>query len=250
MMNIGIIGIGQIGGTIAQKLAQVGHTVKVANSKGIDSIADFAEKIGAIPADLHSVGVNIDVLILSIPTPAIANLPPSLWANLSPDTVIVDTGNYYPEFRDKPIREIDNGQPESLWVSDVVGRGVVKAFNMLLAHSLTHLGKTKGDPNRLAMWVAGDDESQKQLVMSLVDECGFEPLDAGDLANSWQQQPNSAGYCCDYTADELRQSRANSAQTPNGVHQNRAYAVGELPKLTGGDFSHNKVIKANRILNT
>ena len=97
--------------------------------------------------------------------------------------------------------------------------------------------------------MAGDDENQKQLVMSLVDECGFDALDAGDLANSWKQQPNSAGYCCDYTADELRQRRENSAQTPDSVRQNRAYAVGELPKLTGGDFSHENVIKANRMLN-
>lgn len=248
-MNISIIGIGQIGGTIAQKLAKTGHTVKIANSKGIDSVADFAKSIGAIPADLASVGQQTQVLILAIPTPAIADLPPSLWASLSPDCVVVDTANYYPEFRDNAISELDNGMVESLWVSRVVGRGVVKAFNMLLAHSLANLGKNKGEPNRLAMWVAGDDESQKQLVMSLVDECGFDALDGGDLANSWRQQPNSAGYCCDFTADELRQSRANSAQTPNSFRQNRAYAVGELPKLTGGDFSHDKVIGANRILN-
>lgn len=248
-MKIGVIGIGQIGGTIAKKLAKTGHMVKVANSKGIDSVADFAKEIGAIPADLQTVGVDIDVLILSVPTPSIADLPKSLWSNLSPDTVIVDTGNYYPEFRDARIDAIDKGQPESLWVSDMVGREVIKAFNMLLAHSLAHLGKNKGEQGRLAMWVAGNDESQKRLVMSLVDAYGFDALDGGDLANSWQQQPNSAGYCCDYTADELRQIRKNSAQTADSVRQNRTYAAAELPKLTGGDFSHENVIKANRILN-
>ncbi|MDG2951231.1 hypothetical protein [Exercitatus varius] len=51
------------------------------------------------------------------------------------------------------------------------------------------------------------------------------------------------------TADELRQSRKNSAQNADSVRQNRAYAVGELPKLTGGNFSHENVIKANRMLN-
>ncbi len=248
-MKIGVIGIGQIGGTIAKKLAKTGHMVKVANSKGIDSVADFAKEIGAIAADLQTVGVDIDVLILSVPTPSIADLPKSLWANLSPDTVIVDTGNYYPEFRDARIDEIDKGQPESLWVSEVAGRKVVKAFNMLLAHSLANLGKNPKQSNRLAMWVAGDDDHQKHLIMGLVDECGFDTLDGGDLANSWKQQPNSAGYCCDYTADELRQSRKNSAQTADSVRQNRAYALGELPKLTGGDFSHENVIKANRMLN-
>lgn len=248
-MNIGIIGIGQIGGTIAQKLAKKGYIVKIANSKGIDNVADFAKAIGAIPADLQTVGVDIDVLILSVPTPSIRQLPKSLWANLSPDTVIVDTANYYPEFRDARIDEIDKGQPESLWVSDVTGRSVIKAFNMLLAHSLAHLGKNIGEQDRLAMWISGDDDRQKHLIMGLVDECGFDALDGGDLANSWRQQPNSAGYCCDYNADELRQSRKNSTQTADSVRQNRAYAAGELPKLTGGDFSHENVIKANRILN-
>ncbi|OPH34899.1 3-hydroxyisobutyrate dehydrogenase [Moraxella lacunata] len=249
MMNIAVIGIGQIGGTIAQKLAQAGYNVSVANSKGVDGVRDFADKIGAKACDLDTVGVGTDVLILSLPTPAIADLPKSLWQGLSPDCVVVDTANYYPEFRDKPIDEIDNGMAESVWVSSVVGRDVVKAFNMLLAHSLANLGKNPDRKDRLAMWVAGNDEPAKGRVMTLVEQCGFAPLDGGDLAGSWRQQPNSAGYCCDYTAHELRQSRANSTQTPTSVRQNRAYAIAELPNMTEGDFSHENVIRANRILN-
>lgn len=149
--------------------------------------------------------------------------------------MVVDTANYYPEFRDKPIDEIDNGMAESVWVSSVVGRDVVKAFNMLLAHSLANLGKNPDKTDRLAMWVEGNYERAKGQVMMLVEQCGFEPLDGGDLAGSWRQQPNSAGYCCDYTTHELR--------------QNRAYAIAELPNMTGGDFSHENVIRANRILN-
>ncbi|STY98680.1 prephenate dehydrogenase [Moraxella lacunata] len=248
-MNIAVIGIGQIGGTIAQKLAQAGYNVSVANSKGVDGVRDFADKIGAKACDLDTVGVGADVLILSLPTPAIADLPKSLWQGLSPDCVVVDTANYYPEFRDKPIDEIDNGMAESVWVSSVVGRDVVKAFNMLLAHSLANLGKNPDRKDRLAMWVAGNDEPAKGRVMTLVEQCGFAPLDGGDLAGSWRQQPNSAGYCCDYTAHELRQSRANSTQTPTSVRQNRAYAIAELPNMTEGDFSHENVIRANRILN-
>lgn len=247
-MNIAVIGIGQIGATIAQKLAQAGHNVSVANSKGVDGVRDFANKIGANACDLDTVGVGADVLILSVPMPAVADLPKSLWQGLSPDCVVVDTTNYYPEFRDRPINEIDNGMAESVWVSSVVGRDVVKAFNMLLAHSLANLGSAD-KTDRPAMWVAGNDECAKGQVMTLVEQCGFEPLDGGDLTGSWRQQPNSAGYCCDYTAHELRQSRAKSAQTPTSVRQNRAYAIAELPNMTGGDFSHEDVIRANRILN-
>lgn len=247
-MNIAVIGIGQIGGTIAQKLAWAGYNVSVANSKGVDGIRDFADKIGAKACDLDTVGAGADVLILSVPMPAVADLPKSLWQGLSPDCVVVDTANYYPEFRDRPIDEIDNGMAESVWVSSVVGRDVVKAFNMLLAHSLANLGSAD-KTDRLAMWVAGNDERAKGQVMTLVEQCGFEPLDGGDLVGSWRQHPNSAGYCCDYTTHELRQSRAKSAQTPTSVRQNCAYAIADLPKMTGGDFSHENVIWANRILN-
>lgn len=249
-MNISIIGTGNIGGTIAQKLAQAGHRIEVANSKGIDGVRDFASQIGAVASDIDTIGKTADVLILSIPTLAVTQLPKALWERLPAHTVIVDTGNYYPEFRDTPIGEIDNGKVESVWLAEQIGRPVVKAFNMVLAYSLINLGKPKGEPNRLAMWVAGDNLEQKRTVMALVEACGFDALDAGDLANSWQQQPNSAGYCCDYTADELQKVRQNSAQTPQSVAQNRKdYFVKNASLFADPNTTHEHIITASRAMN-
>ncbi|WP_274584957.1 hypothetical protein V6667_05995 [Neisseria leonii] len=123
---------------------------------------------------------------------------------LHEQAIVVDTSNYYPGIMNEPIADIDQGKPESVWLAEQIGRPVIKAFNMLLAHSLIHLGKAKGEADRIAMFVAGDNLEDKQKVMTLVEDCGFEALDNGNLAHSWTQQPNSAGYCCDYTADELR----------------------------------------------
>lgn len=248
-MKIGIIGVGAIGGTIARKLANTGHDIKVANSRGKESVKDFAEEIGAIHSDLSEISQDIEILIISIPFDAFNTLPEGLFENLSEDTVIVDTGNYYPEIRDSKIEGLGNGETESIWVSKKIKRPVIKAFNTLLAYSLSELGCEKGIAGRLAMQVAGDDVSHKKIVMDLIDQCGFDAYDVGGLEESWQMQPCSAGYCCDYTSEELKYIKEKSKQTPESVAKNRANVMANFAELTGGDFSHENVIRVNRKYN-
>lgn len=107
-MNISIIGTGAIGGTIAQKLAQAGHRVKVANSKGKESLKEFAQNIGAEASDLGNIAKNAVILILSVPFSAVKSLPKTIFETLPTSEIVVDTGNYYPEFRDENIAEIDS----------------------------------------------------------------------------------------------------------------------------------------------
>lgn len=248
-MKIGVIGVGAIGGTIAKKLANAGHDLKVANSRGKDAVKEFADEIGAQSSDMDEISQDVDVLIISIPYGAISSLPESLFEKLPECAVIIDTGNYYPEMRDAPIEGLGNGEAESLWVSNLIKKPVVKAFNTLLAHSLAELGCDKGQEGRLAMQVAGDDEAQKKIAIELIDQCGFDSYDAGTLEESWKMQPGSAGYCCDYTLDELRQIKEKSTQTPESVAQNRAKVMGNFAELTNGDFSHENVISVNRKYN-
>lgn len=248
-MNIGIIGIGAIGGTIAKKLVKAGHTVKVANSRGKDAAKDFAAEIGAVPSDLAEIGEGVDVLIISVPYGAIPALPGSVFDRLSENAIIVDTGNFYPEVRNEKIAGLGEGQTESLWLSRRIGRPVVKTFNNLVAYSLAELGKEKGAEGRLAMQVAGDDAEQKKVVMELVDACGFDPFDAGTLEDSWMMQPTAAGYCCDYTLEELKAVKEKSDQTPEAVAKRRTYVMTHFNELTGGDFSHENVIRMNRKIN-
>lgn len=248
-MKIGIIGIGAIGGTIARKLANAGHDVKVANSRGKDAVKEFADEIGGQPSDLNEISEDIDVLVLSVPYGAIDSIPKTVFSNLSSDTIVVDTGNYYPEMRDNAIEGLGNGEVESLWLSEYIGRPVIKAFNTLLAYSLAELGMEKGEDGRLAMQVAGDDMQEKKIVMDLVDQCGFDPYDAGTLAESWKMQPTAAGYCCDYTVDELKSIKEQSTQTPESVAKNRKNVMGNFAEFAGGDFSHENVISMNRKYN-
>ena len=204
-MQIGVIGIGQIGGTLALRWSQLGHRVRVANSRGAAAVQAFAAEIGAQAADIYEAVDGAEVVLLSMPFPAVAKLPKDLFDKSANGVVIVDTANYFPDVRDPRIAEIDAGLPESVWVAQQLGRPIFKAFNSLMFHTLSELGTPEGSPGRLAIPVAGDDAEAKQIVMGLVNETGFDPVDGGPLADSWRQQPSTPAYCCDYDADKTRQ---------------------------------------------
>lgn len=204
-MKIGVIGIGEIGGTLARKWGAAGHTVRVANSRGPDSAKQLADEIGAEATDIYGAVEGADVVLLSMPFPVAATLPKDLFACARDNVAIIDTSNYYPDVRDRRIPAIDEGMTESVWASRQLGRPLFKAFNSLMFHSLADLGKPEGAPDRLAIPVAGDDASGKQIVMGLVNDAGFDPVDAGSLEESWRQQPSTPAYCCDYGVDKTRE---------------------------------------------
>jgi predicted dinucleotide-binding enzyme len=137
-------------------------------------------------------------------------LPKDLFAGATPFTVIVDTGNYYPQQRDGRIDAIEKGTAESRWVAQQVGRPVVKAFNNIYAKHLLERGKPKGATGRIALPIAGDDPAAKAVVSRLVDELGFDAVDAGGLDESWRQQPGTPVYGADLDAVEVRRALADT----------------------------------------
>jgi predicted dinucleotide-binding enzyme len=204
-MKIGVIGIGEIGGTIARRLSENGHSVRIANSRGPDAVKRFAGEIGARPTDVYGAVEGAEVVLLSMPFPAAAKLPRDLFDQATDGVTVVDTANYYPDVRDPRIAEIDAGMPESVWVSRQLGRPIFKAFNSIMFYALSELGKSVGSRDRLAIPVAGDDVQGKKIVMGLVNVMGFDPVDGGGLEDSWRQQPSTPAYCCDYGVDKTRE---------------------------------------------
>src|SRR6266487_4321607 len=171
-MKIGIIGAGQIGGTLTRRLRALGHEVHVANSRDPTTLASL---------------------------------------------VVVDTGNYYPRQRDGRIVEIESGMPESRWVEQKLERPVIKAFNNIYARHLLERGRPRGSPGRIALPVAGDDAKAKAVVLQLVDELGFDAVDAGGLDDSWRQQPGTPVYTTDLDAEGVRKAllAARRQRTPD-----------------------------------
>jgi 8-hydroxy-5-deazaflavin:NADPH oxidoreductase len=201
-MRIGIIGVGQIGKTLALKLAKAGHEVAVSNSTSPENIDKDVLATGAVGVTTQQVVQDKGVIILSIPLDRIPEVAP-LFAAVSEDVTVIDTSNYVPG-RDSKIDSIQAGQVESLWVQHRLGRPIVKAWNAILAHTFATNGKPAGNPDRIAIPIAADRDVDRKLTIKLIDETGFEAFDTGSLADSWRQQPGAPAYCTDLTISEIK----------------------------------------------
>ncbi|SCG76544.1 NADPH-dependent F420 reductase [Micromonospora humi] len=204
-MEIGIIGSGHIGGTLTRRLSSLGHDVAVTNSRGPQSLTDLAAESGARAGTLEEVVQGAEVVVVAIPLKAVPQLPAALFDG----KLVVDANNYYPQ-RDGDVAELlDRSLSSSRWTADhLKGARVVKAFNNIQAAHLMDQGKPAGTAGRIALPVAGDDADAKQVVMGLVDELGFDAVDAGTLDESWRQQPDTPVYGTDRDADGVREGLA------------------------------------------
>lgn len=240
-MKIGIIGAGNIGSSVARNLARAGHEIKIADEKGIDGIREQVADTGATPVELDDVIKDVDVIVMSIPSIAVPKIR-DLLQHVGSDVTIIDTSNYYP-FRDGKIEEIENGMPESVWVSEKIGRPVVKAFNAALAHTQASKGEPSGSAGRIALPVAGDDQRTKAIALQLVDDAGFDPVDAGSLAESWRQQPGTPAYCTELSRDEL--SNALGLADKENAPKLREKLIAQF--FEGGDsLTHEDIVARNR----
>src|ERR1700744_4889969 len=193
-MDIGIIGAGHIGGSLTRRLAQLGHTVRVSNSRAPETLADLAAETGATAVWAGEAANDADVVIVSIPQKRVVDLAPGIVGGAKPGAPVIETNNYYPRERDGLIAAIEAGTPESVWVSEQLGVPVFKVFNGIFWKHLLEGGLPRGSAGRIALPVAGDDPSGKQRVLDLVDELGFDPIDGGTLSESWRQQPGTPVY--------------------------------------------------------
>jgi 8-hydroxy-5-deazaflavin:NADPH oxidoreductase len=246
-MNIGILGVGAIGKTLGQKLSAAGHDVKVANSRGPETIDADVLSTGARAVPVTEAVKDVDVVILSIPLARIPDVAP-LIATVPSETVVIDTSNYVP-FRDSEldaVEAIEAGQVESLWVSEQLGRPVVKAWNSVLSTSFAEKGTPAGTADRVALPVAADDDKDRAVGMALVEDTGFDGFDAGMLAESWRQQPASPVYCTDLKREEIPAALA-SAEAARMVKR-RDLTLAILAELTD-DFTKPMDVDSHVLLN-
>src|SRR6266480_3136711 len=240
-MKIGIIGAGNIGSTLARKLTSAGHAIRIANSRGPQTLTELAEETGAKTMTAQEATQGVDIVILSIPFAKLTLLK-ELLAALPRKVVVADTSNYFP-IRDGQVPAIDRGQVESLWVSEQIGHPVIKAWNNVLAVTLANKGLPARAEGRIALSVAGDDPVAKKTVMSLVEDTGFDAIDGGTLAESWRQQPITSAYCSELTADKLRAALATAdrARAP----QRREQMVKEFMAL-GDKITTEDIVRLHR----
>ncbi|MUU69887.1 NADPH-dependent F420 reductase [Pseudarthrobacter sp. GA104] len=205
-MKITVIGAGAIGGNLARRLSEAGHDVNVADARGPEAIATEVVAAGAHAVELDSAVEDRDVVILSVPFSVQPKLT-DLLTKAPADAIIVDTSNYYPSMVG-PVAAVDAGQVESAWSQEQLGRPVVKAWNATLPGTQQTKGLPAGSPGRIAIPVAADSAEARATVMGLVDDTGFDPFDAGVIADSWRQQPGTPAYCTELGLEDLAKAIA------------------------------------------
>ncbi|WP_329008561.1 NADPH-dependent F420 reductase [Streptomyces sp. NBC_01601] len=210
-MKIGIIGAGNIGGNLTRRLTALGHDVAVANSRGPETLRELAEETGATPVRAEDAAEGAQVVVVTVPLKAVPLLPDDLLDGAAEGAAVIDTGNYYPQ-RDGRIAAIeDEGLTESRWTEQHLGHPVIKAFNGTYAQDILDRPRPAGDPDRLALPVAGDDEAAKQTVRALIEELGFDTVDAGGITDSWRQQPGTPVYGLRAGTEAVRKALAEAS---------------------------------------
>ncbi len=211
-MKIGIIGAGNIGGNLTRRLTSLGHDVSVANSRGPETLKALAEETGATAVRAEEAAEGAEVVVVTVPLKAVPGLPSGLLSGAAEGVAVIDTGNYYPQQRDGRIAGIeDEGLTESRWTERHLRHPVVKAFNGTYAQDILDRPRPAGDPERMALPVAGDDEAAKRIVRDLIDELGFDTVDAGGIDDSWRQQPDTPVYGLRAGADAVREALSKAS---------------------------------------
>ncbi len=198
MTTIGLIGAGHIGGTVARLAVDAGHDVVLSNSRGPETLVDLVDELGshARAATAEEAAEAGEIVVVTIPLMRYREVPVEPLRG----TVVIDTNNYYPQ-RDGRIAELDD---ESTTVSELLQAHlpeskVVKAFNNIHFRHLLALSRPAGDPERSALPIAGDDQVAKKAVTDLLDDLGYDVVDAGPLAEGWRFQRDTAAYGVPYT---------------------------------------------------
>jgi predicted dinucleotide-binding enzyme len=199
-MKIGIIGAGFMGRLIAIHGVRNGHEVMISNSRGPDSLRSAVAAIKCKSGFATDAAKFGDVVFLAVPFSNYLSLPEEALAG----KIVVDANNYYPD-RDGPIPALDSGEATTseLTAAHLKGAKIVKAFNAIMANDLEKDGLPAGSAGRRALPMAGDDNAAKAVVAKLMDEFGFDVVDAGPLSEGWRFERARPVYCVPFKRDEL-----------------------------------------------
>jgi predicted dinucleotide-binding enzyme len=233
-MKITVIGAGVIGGNLASRLSDAGHDVAVADARGPVAVDEDVLASGARAIEIDAATQDRDVIVLAIPFSVQKDLAEVI-SGVPASTVVVDTSNYYPAMAG-PVDAVDAGKVESVWSQETLGRPIVKAWNAALAATQQTKGQPSGTPGRIAIPVAADSSDDRATVMQLVDDTGFDPYDAGVIAESWRQQPGTPAYCTELGYDDLGKALAAAVKDDAPAKRDELMAhFGSLEKMPSLD---------------
>jgi predicted dinucleotide-binding enzyme len=185
-MKIGIIGSGNVGGTLGTRWAQAGHRVVFGSrNPASDEMRQLAAKAGstARAASFQEALQAAELLLLATPWPATKTVAEGL-GDLAGKVLIDATNPLLPNLAGLECGTTTSGAEQVAgWAR---GAKVVKAFNTV---GFNIMANPAFGPDRPVMFYCGDDAAAKQTVRPLVEQLGFEAVDAGPLSQARLLEP-------------------------------------------------------------
>jgi len=222
-MKIGIIGAGDVGGTAAQHFTDAEHEVMISNSRGPETLTDLVAELGsnARAGTVSEAAAFGDVVMEAIPFSAHESLP----AEDLRGKIVISASNYYPG-RDG-LMDLAETHTDTV-AGHLEGSRIVKAFNETYWETLRDGQRLDADiDDRLAMFLAADDEDAKKVVADLIKDIGFAPVDAGPLTEGGRHiEPGSPIYTDPMTASEARE-RLAALKTSVAAYEHDYYSPSE-----------------------
>ncbi len=177
-MRIGIVGAGRIGGNCARQFAKGGHEVKL-SGRNPEKLEPLANEIGdaasvGTPAEAAEFG---EVVVFAVPWDGFDDAVAS--AGSLDGKILIDTTNQYGS-SEMPA---EGETAASFHAVRVGGARYTKSFNTLTSAFQAEVA-FRLEPERIVQWVCGDDEGAKNVVMGLIADAGYAPVDLGSNADA------------------------------------------------------------------
>lgn len=190
-MKIGIIGAGRMAQTVGTLATKAGHQVMMSNSRGPETIRHISQQIGCEVGTVDDVAAFGEMIVAAIHLQMSSAIPVPPLAG----KIVLNPQNYFPHFGLVP--ELDSGELTTAEVlaRHVPGSKVVKVLNSILVEDMVPDARPTGAKDRRALPMASDDADAKATVATLLDQIGYDSVDAGDLADGWRFERRRSVYC-------------------------------------------------------
>ncbi|PKB90392.1 NADP oxidoreductase [Ewingella americana] len=200
-MKIGIIGAGFVGRAISKLALKAGHQVMLSNSRDPKTLFTLTRTTQCQAGTPQQAAEFGDIVVIAIPLEAYRSVPAAPLVG----KVVIDANNYYPD-RDGRIPELDQHQTTTseMLAKHLPESRIIKAFNAIRMDDLLNDGLPASAAERRALPIAGDDAQGKAMVTSLLDEFGFDVVDAGGLAEGWRFEAGTPVYCVPLNQEQLK----------------------------------------------
>jgi len=200
-MKIGIIGAGFVGRAISKLALKAGHQVMLSNSRDPKTLFTLTRTTQCQAGTPQQAAEFGDIVVIAIPLEAYRSVPAAPLVG----KVVIDANNYYPD-RDGRIPELDQHQTTTseMLAKHLPESRIIKAFNAIRMDDLLNDGLPASAAERRALPIAGDNAQGKAIVTALLDEFGFDVVDAGGLAEGWRFEAGTPVYCVPLNQERLK----------------------------------------------